>query len=227
MTPKLYPIADNPQSQVRGQVYQQLRQAVLDGGLKPGDRLVERKLAEQLKVSRTPVREAIRMLELEGLVSHMPRIGVVVTGFDDQEVHEIYRIRAVLEGLATRMAAERIAPDQLKELVKLLEEIEVCAAGENLERLEIVHREFNDLIYRAADSPRLYSMITPLTEYITRYARVGYALPGRVAEATQEHRQLVAAIKLRDGDMAERAAREHINNSRHAYFREITLKQGK
>ena len=121
----------------------------------------------------------------------------------------------------------RSAPDQLKELVKLLEEIEVCAAGENLERLEIVHREFNDLIYRAADSPRLYSMITPLTEYITRYARVGYALPGRVAEATQEHRQLVAAIKLRDGDMAERAAREHINNSRHAYFREITLKQGK
>ncbi|MEW5954540.1 MAG: GntR family transcriptional regulator [Bacillota bacterium] len=227
MVYNLYPIADEPQSQVRDKVYQQLRQAVLKGGLKPGDRLIERKLAEQLKVSRTPVREAIRMLELEGLVSHIPRIGVVVARIDDQEVYEIYRIRAVLEGLASRMAAERIEPPRLQELTALLEQIEACAAGGDLIRLEKLHREFNDSIYRTAGSPRLYTMITSLTDYITRYARVGYAHPGRLAEATREHRQLVEAIKLRDGDLAERVAREHINNSRHAYFRETTMKKEK
>lgn len=217
--------SDETQVQVRDGVYQKLRQAVLDGTMKPGERLIERKLAQQLEVSRTPVREAIRILEREGLVYHLPRIGARVSQIDEQEVNEIYRIRAVLEGLATRMAAERIDADQLNELTRLMHLIEneaysSQASQAHLEKLEKIHREFNDLIYRAAGSPRLYDMITSLAEYIARYARVGYAQPGRVAEATREHRQLVEAIKLRDGDLAERIAREHINNSRHAYFRE-------
>lgn len=216
---------DETQAQVRDRVYQKLRQAVLEGTLTPGERLIERKLAQQLKVSRTPVREAIRILEREGLVYHLPRVGATVARMDEQEVNETYRIRAVLEGLATRMAAERIEPSQLHELTKLLDLIEAYSSQENLEKLEKIHWEFNDLIYRAAGSPRLYDMITSLADYIAIYVRFGYAQPGRIAEATREHRQLVEAIKLRDGDLAERVAREHINNSRHAYFRERILKQ--
>jgi len=217
----LQPVEDQRHPQIRDKVYERLRQAMLKGLLKPGDRLVERKLAEQLGVSRTPVREAIRMLELEGLVSHLPRLGSVVAQVTDTEVLEIYRIRAVLEGLAARMAAEKISEEQLQQLVNLLRSIETVAQTENQDQLETLHREFNDLIYRAAGSTRLYGMITTLVDHITRYARVGYCHPGRIAEATREHRQLVEAIKLRDGALAERVAREHIDNSRRAYFNEL------
>lgn len=220
----LPPVENEPQSQVRDKVYERLRQAILKDQLKPGSRLVERKLAEQLNVSRTPVREAIRMLELEGLVSHLPRIGAVVALVNDMEVYEVYRIRSVLEGLAARMAAEKIQPDQLEQLTKLLKSIEDLSLKGDPDSLERVHREFNDIIYKAADSPRLYSMITSLADYITRYVRVGYSRPGRMKEAAGEHRQLVEAIKLRDGDLAERVAREHINNSRYAYFSEMAQK---
>ncbi|ABO51474.1 transcriptional regulator, GntR family [Desulforamulus reducens MI-1] len=217
----LAPIEAVPHPQIRDKVYQQLRQAILDGHIKPGERLVERKLANLLGVSRTPVREALRMLELEGLVAHLPRVGVVVAQVSDMEVLEIYRIRAVLEGLAARMAAEKIKPGQLEQLINALEQLDGFVTGDDLESLEKAHEEFNDLLYRAADSQRLYAMITTLVEHINRYAKVGYGLPGRIEEANREHRQLVEAIKLGDGSLAERLAREHIDNSRRAYFNEM------
>lgn len=215
---ELKPVTDA--QQMRDQVYQRLRRAIFQGRLKPGERLVERKLAEQLGVSRTPVREAIRMLELEGLVYHQPRIGAVVAEIDDSEVLEIYRIRAVLEGLAARMAAERIEPEGLKELELLYEKMQKTLV-EDPANVDKVHREFNDLIYRAAGSPRLYNMVTTLADYVIRYANIGYSNPERLRQANNEHRQLLEAIKLRDGDLAERVAREHIENSKRAYFREI------
>lgn len=219
----LLPLKHQPQPQIRDKVFEQLRQAILEGNLRPGYRLVERKLAEQLGVSRTPVREAIRMLELEGLVSHLPRIGCVVAQVTDLEVLEIYRIRAVLEGLAARMAAEKIKPEELQHLTELLSYIEELTSQPNvdLDQLSKIHQEFNDVIYKAAHSPRLYGMIISLVDYIKRYTRVGYCHPGRITEATIEHHQLVEAIKLRDGGLAERVAREHIDNSRRAYFSEI------
>ena len=204
--------------QTRDRVYKQLRRDILRGRLKPGERLVERRLAAQLGASRTPVREALRSLQQEGLVYHSPHRGAVVAEVRDEDINEVYRIRAVLEGLAARMAAERIQPEQLARLPDLLEAIQQCAEAGDLDGLDRAHQEFNDVIYRAADSPRLYRMITSLADYIGRVVRVGYGRPGRVAKAIAEHRQLVEAIRMRDGDLAERVAREHINKSRHAYF---------
>lgn len=221
---ELEPIGGQVQPQIREQVYEKIRQAIVEGRIKPGERLKERRLAAQLGVSRTPIREAIRMLELEGLVAHLPRVGVVVSRVSDEEVLEVYRIRAVLEGLTARMAAERILPEQLKKLIQVFESIQEHAKVGDLEKLEISHQEFNDLIYRAAGSQRLYSMLTGLVDSITRYTRVGYSHPGRIEEATREHRQLVEALKMRDGALAERLAREHIDNSRRAYFNELAQK---
>ncbi len=221
----LDPILTGPLPKIRDKVYEKLRQAILLGRLKPGTRLVERKLAGQLNVSRTPVREAIRMLELEGLVSYLPRTGVVVAGINEEEVIEIYRIRAALEGLAARMAAERIKPDQLEKLEGLLRSMEFNAGRENTGLLEDAHREFNDLIFRAAGSPRLYTMIASLADYVQRYVRVGYSLPGRVAEAAREHRLIYEALQAGDGDMAEQTARNHIQKSRQAYISRMEPKR--
>jgi len=217
----LQPIINEPLPQVRNLVYQRLRRAILDGQLKPESRLIERKLAEQLGVSRTPVREAIRMLELEGLVSDNPKSGAVVARINVKEVFEIYRIRAVLEGLAARMAAENINREELERLSELVARMEQLSQQGEIDDLGRVHQEFNDLIYRAAGSPRLYSMITSLVESVNRYIRVGYCFPGRVAEATAEHLQLVEALRGHDGELAEQVAREHIENSRRAYVNEI------
>lgn len=221
----LTPIKLEHQPQMRDQVFEKIRQAIIAGKLKPGQRLVERTLAEQLGVSRTPIREALRMLELEGLISYLPKLGAVVAQVSDAEVLEIYRIRAVLEGLAARMAAERITPEIVNKLMKKLIDIEGAARQRDLARLEREHRQFNDIIYRAAGSVRLYDMITTLVDHIHRYTKVGYSLPGRIEEATREHRRLAEAIKGKNGALAEQMAREHIDNSRKAYFQTLANQQ--
>ncbi|AGL00252.1 GntR family transcriptional regulator [Desulfoscipio gibsoniae] len=217
----LTPVKLMPHPQIRDQVFQKLRRAIITGELKPNERLVERTLAEQLGVSRTPIREAIRMLELEGLISYLPKLGAVVTQVSNEEVLEIYRIRSVLEGLAARMAAENITPAATNELMKTLGELERAAEQRDLTGLEQEHRQFNDIIYQAAGSPRLYGMITTLVDHIQRYARVGYSQPQRIEEATREHRRLAEAIKAQNGALAEQVAREHIDNSRKAYFQTL------
>lgn len=214
----LTPVKLLPHPQMRDHVFKKLRRAIITGELKPGERLVERTLAEQLGVSRTPVREAIRMLELEGLISHSPKLGAVVARVSAAEVLEIYRIRSVLEGLAAHMAAENITPADANKLMQTLERIESAAQQRDLTRLEQEHRQFNDIIYRAAGSPRLYSMITTLADHIQRHVHVGYSQPKRIEEATREHRRLAEAIKAQNSPLAEQVAREHIDNSRKAYF---------
>lgn len=215
----LRPITGQSAAQIRNKVHSRLRKAIIEGGFRPGDRLIERKLAAQLKVSRTPVREAIRVLEREGLVSHIPRVGAAVAKVDPGDVLDVYRIRAVLEGLAARLAAERIKGEQLENLTRLLAAVNRHARAGNHDQMENAHRAFNDVLYRAAGSPRLYSMITTLVDYIGVHVRVGYSRPGRIEEAAGEHHRLVQALKMRDGDLAESVAREHIENSRRAYFR--------
>lgn len=221
----LTPIEPINHPQMRDQVFEKLRQAIINGDLKPGERLVERTLAEQLGVSRTPVREAIRMLELEGLITFQPKLGAVVSRVSDSEVIEIYRIRAVLEGLAARMAAENITPDGIEKLMNKLKEMEKAAEERDIIQLEKFHRQFNDIIYQAANSPRLYSMISTLVDHIQLYTKVGYSQPKRIEEASKEHRQLAEAIVQKNKDLAEHAARKHIDNSRRAYFQKMANRE--
>ncbi|MQL53788.1 FCD domain-containing protein [Desulfofundulus thermobenzoicus] len=214
----LTPVEPYQGPDTREMVYIKLKKALLAGEIGSGQRLVERKLAEKLGVSRTPVREAIRMLEREGLVRHVPRSGSVAVALSPGEVLDIYSIRAVLEGLAARLAAERIDEPNIRQMEEKVRQMDWCIQGGQTDRLENLHLEFNDLIYRSAGSPRLYRMITSLVDYVAGFTRTGYTHPGRMEEAAAEHRQLARAIAMRDGLLAERIAREHIENSRRAFF---------
>ncbi|MGB9792258.1 MAG: GntR family transcriptional regulator [Thermacetogeniaceae bacterium] len=200
------------------QVYQMLRKAILSEEIKPGERLVERKIATKLGVSRTPVREALRMLETEGLVKHIPRKGVVVTRLSPQEAWEIYQIRSVLEGLAARLAAEWITKEEVEHIENLLEEMEKAVEAKDLVYLNELNNQFNDAIYTAARSPRLKQMISNLYDYIASFARIGYNLPGRIQEVLAEHRGIFEAIKKGDVEEAERLARAHVVRSCECYF---------
>lgn len=223
----LEPINLDNYQQVRQEAYQALREAILTGRLEPGTRLVERKIARQLGVSRTPVREAIRKLELEGLVEHQPRRGVVVARMSSREAFEVYSIRAVLEGLAARLAAEHINPVQLRKLNDIVGAMERACENEDQEGLQELHLEFNEIIWNAAESPRLHQMINNLVDYIVGFTKLGYSVPGRVRAATREHRELLEALSRGDGEKAERLARQHIENSRHAYFVQVALRDQK
>ncbi len=204
---------------IRETAFEILRHAILSGKLEPGQRLVERELANQLGISRTPIREAIRKLELEGLVTHIPRKGVIVTKVSLNEVIEIFTIRAALEGVAARLASENITPKIASKLKMLVDQMDKAIEEGEQEKFRDLHLKFNDIIYKAANSPRLYQMIQTFVEYIASYTQKGYSHPGRMQEAAREHRTIVEAITSGNSILAEKLAKEHIENSKQAYLK--------
>ncbi len=209
----LQPIEVASFSPVREAVFARLRQAIVSGELPPGTRLVERELAAQLGVSRTPVREAFRKLEHEGLVGQSGRKSLVVRQLSRDEVREILAIRATLEGLAAELAAEHARPSHLRTFRGLLARMDRAAVSGDTAVLAELNEQFNASLYAAAGSPRLAEMLGSLREQADKFARRGYEVPGRAAEAVREHHRIVEAIAAGDREAAAREAREHVRSS--------------
>jgi DNA-binding GntR family transcriptional regulator len=213
-------------SPVREEVFNRLRQAILTGELQPGTRLVERELASQLGVSRTPVREAFRKLELEGLVAQNGRRTLVVTHFSHRDVQEIFQIRAALEGLAAEMASRNAQPRHLVRFAHLLEEMRRAVASRDMRALGRLNDRFNEVLYDAAGSQRLSQLLGTLRESVSRFTRMSYDVPGRGVEAMAEHEAIVAAIRARDPEAARRAAVEHVRRSERTFFQSAQSRDG-
>ncbi|GFN21747.1 GntR family transcriptional regulator [Thermanaeromonas sp. C210] len=194
-------------------VFETLREAILSGQLKAGERLMEVQLAEEMGVSRTPVREAIRKLELEGLVVMVPRKGAYVAGISTKDITEVFEIRSALESLAAALACERITEEELEELERLLVQVAECAEKNDLETLIQVDTRFHNVLYRASRNERLAQIINNLGDQIQRFRTTSLATPGRMKEALEEHKALVEAITARDVELAQRLAQEHIENA--------------
>lgn len=216
----LEPVQTREYSPIREEVFTMLRQAILTGKLQPGDRLVERELAEQLGVSRTPVREALRKLELENLVTHIPRKGVVVSEISKKDVIEIFDIRASLEGLASSLAAEKATKEDLQGLCELLEQMDAAENERDNEELSELHDHFHKQLFAIADSPRLIQMINSLSDYISRFTKAGYSIPGRRSAAQQEHKDLLECLEAKDPERAKTIAEKHIMNSKAVVLRQ-------
>jgi len=203
---------------IRDSVFSILRNAILDKKLETGQRLVERNIAEQLGVSRTPVREAIRKLELEKLVTHVPRKGVVVSGFTKADIVEILIIRTSLEALICSIAAAKIKPQELERLESLAKQISNEHGKMNFKKSNQLNNKFHEIIYRAAESPRLYDLLDTLREYITRFTQSAYSKPGRPEEAWEEHNRLIEALQNHDSSSADASAKRHVENSNKAFL---------
>ncbi|TZE80976.1 GntR family transcriptional regulator [Calorimonas adulescens] len=214
-------------SSISDKVFNLLKNAILSGELKPGERLVERKLSEKLGISRTPVREAIQKLKSQGLAVQLPRKGAVVSMVTPREVIDVFNIREVLEGLAARLAAENANKRQINQLNRILNEMEKCVALNNEEELEDLHIKFHETIYKIAGNEKLYQMLINLQEYIRTYTRVGYSFHGRIEEATMEHSQIVREIESHNASRAEYYAKRHIENSRDAYISKLEEEKSK
>lgn len=210
---RLVPVKLDTYKPLREVVFESLREAIIQGILKPGERLMEIQLAEEMGVSRTPVREAIRKLELEGFVVMVPRKGAYVARISLKDIADVFEIRASLEALAAGLAAERITAEELEELERCVVQTSEMAEKESLDNVVQIDTNFHDLIYKASRNQRLTQIISLLREQIQRFRSISLAHPGRSHEALEEHKHLVEAIADRNVELAQRLALQHIENA--------------
>lgn len=213
---RLIPVKLDNYKPLREIVFESLREAIINGVLKPGERLMEVQLAEEMGVSRTPVREAIRKLELEGFVIMVARKGAYVAGISMKDVVDVFEIRAALEGLAASLAAERITDEEKEEMERLLVRKAACVEAGDYDSLTEIDTEFHELLYKASRNERLMQIISNLREQINRFRMVSLAFPGRGREALEEHKKIAEAIAERDAALAQALAQEHIENAENA-----------
>lgn len=177
----LEPIKLDAYKPLREVVSETLRQAIKDGVLKPGERLMEIQLADELGVSRTPIREAIRKLELEGFVVMVPRRGTYVADISLKDIAQVFEIRSALEELAAGLAAERITPDELEYLERILVEINEYIDNDEFDKIVDADVRFHDVLYHASRNQRLVDILNNLREQMLRFRSISMHYPGRLA----------------------------------------------
>lgn len=207
---------------LRDFIFERLRQDILEGKYKKGEILVESELAKEFGVSRTPIREVLRQLELEGLVVSIPNKGVFVQGISDKDIEDIYVIRRMLEGLAARWAVQNITEDQLELLRETCDLMEFYTEKGDLEKVAKYNTRFHEIIFEASGSKYLRNVLNQFQEYVTRMRRESLKLPGRAKKALEEHRAILQALEERNPEKAEQLLIEHVRNSS-----EIVLKSRK
>ncbi|TYP55413.1 GntR family transcriptional regulator [Thermosediminibacter litoriperuensis] len=204
---------------IRDLIYEHIRRMIFSGELKDGERLVEKDLAERLKVSRTPVREALRKLETEGLVVHLPRKGVVVKGFSREDVIEIYSIREALEALAITYTVKNITGAELEKLRECLELMRRHTEVDDTENLFRASQEFNDILIKSCRMPRLIDLISTYQEYLARFRMVTMKSRERKLSALKEHEEIFKAVAERDVERAEKLVRNHLRKALETYLK--------
>lgn len=227
MENRLAPIKIDSYQPLREVVCESLREAIRKGILKPGERIMEIQLAEELGVSRTPVREAIRKLELEGYVVMMPRRGTYVANMSIRDINEIFEIRTALESLSNGLAAEHITDEELEHLQRLLVIIGGYIKENNMEKIVDTDIEFHDVLYHAARNGRLIGIISNLRDQLTRFRTLSMSYPGRLEETLSEHKAIVDAIAAHDRKAASHAAEIHMEKSEKTLMKAMKIVEEK
>ena len=206
---------------MRDVVFQTLRHAILKGELQPGERLMEIKLAERLGVSRTPIREAIRKLELEGLVVMIPRKGAAVANITEKDTKDVLEVRRTLEMFAVEVACDRITPEQLVQLKEAAKAFEASNGSMDLIRIAETDMHFHEIIYEATHNERLVQMLNNLRENMYRY-RIEYLKdPNYYNSLVAEHQEILDAVENGDKERARVCMRDHIDNQQLAVISKI------
>lgn len=200
--------ADNPAVSAEEEAYQHLLHGIRLGTLRPGERLLTEDIAQSIGMSRMPVREALRRLAAEGLITVRPNRGAVVRGLSVKEVDEVFEMRAVLEGLAAGRAARHAKEADVRGLERLLDRMAECES--DMGEWVTLHRQFHETICRIGDSPRLASQISSLHSIVEPLMRVWLENALQPATARTSHADIVAALRANDSKAAEAIMRRHV-----------------
>lgn len=198
---------------LRGRVYHKIRDDILSGKYKENEELREITIGNELGVSRTPVREAFRQLELEGLIQIVPNKGAYVTGITVKDVQDIYQMRSLLEGLCAKWATEHITKEQIEELEENVYLSEFHADKGHTEQLAELDNRFHEILYEACNSKMLEHQLRDYHEYVLRVRKKTLAKNKRSHDSNHEHKDILEAIKEHDPEKAERFANRHILNA--------------
>ena len=197
---------------LRDVVFNTLRQAILRGEMEPGERLMEIQLADKLGVSRTPIREAIRKLELEGLVIMIPRKGAEVAHITEKDMRDVLEVRAALEELAATLACRNVTPERIEELKMANKRFEAAIISKDVVAIVDADVNFHDIIYAMTDNQRLIQIINNLREQMYRY-RVEYLKDEKnFPILIREHSQIVEGLTAKDKTMLTAAMHKHVMN---------------
>lgn len=208
---------------LRDVVFNTLRQAILTGDLKPGERLMEIHLANKLGVSRTPIREAIHKLELEGLVTMIPRRGAEVAQITEKSMNDVLEVRRALDALCVELACDRISEEELSALKEACDSFELSVKTKDVKKIAQADVALHDIIVRATGNQRLIQLVNNLSEQMYRY-RFEYIKDSSQHETlVAEHKIIYQSIVRKDKETAAAAAKTHIDNQKRAIIRRIRL----
>lgn len=210
---------------LRDVVFHTLREAILKEKIKPGERLMEIQLSKKLGVSRTPVREAIRMLELEGLVTMMPRKGATVAAISEKSLRDVLEVRRSLEELSVMLACERMTWEQFEELRLANVRFAKAAEEEDITVIAKTDEDFHDIIYQSTDNDKLILLLNQLRDQMYRYRIEHIKIKERRSILIREHQEIIDALRERDSTVAVTVMRRHINNQEIQVTRKIKEKE--
>ncbi|WP_430884527.1 GntR family transcriptional regulator [Fusibacter sp. JL216-2] len=195
-------------------IFEKIREDILNGMYNPGEKIVEAKLADELGVSRTPVREALKQLELDGLVENIPNRGVIVKGVTAQDIKDIYTIREAIEGIAAKWSVERMSQEELDSLKEIYELMEFYTFKKDVDKIFELNTRFHELIYNATKSRFLEHVLRDFQLFIktTRYESL--KSEGRMDHTLREHKEILDAFIDRDEEKAVKKIIEHISHSK-------------
>ena len=208
---------------LRDVVFNTLRKAILTGKLKPGERLMEVHLASRLGVSRTPIREAIRKLELEGLVIMIPRRGAEVAQITEKSLKDVLEVRRALDALSVELACDRITEEEIRTLKDACDEFENAVKGKEVSVIAKADVALHDIIVQAAGNQRLQQLVNNLAEQMYRYRFVYIKDESQHEKLIAEHKEIYESIANRDKERASKAAKIHIDNQEKSIIRQIRL----
>jgi DNA-binding GntR family transcriptional regulator len=194
---------------LRERILETIRDDIMRGLLKPGERVAEPELADRFGISRTPIREAFRQLESEGYLTVIPRKGAVVVSFSERDVEEFYAIKSILEGYAARMAAVKLTAKEIDRLSAINEKLRGLAQSGDVKHFFKVHNDFHDLFTKAAGNDKLYDLISNLMAKFQRLRIASLSVPGRMDVSVQEHERIIQAFRDRNADIAEQLVRKN------------------
>ncbi len=204
---------------LRERIVSSIRNAIINGQLRPGARIAEPELAEKFGISRTPIREAFRQLETEGFISVIPRKGAIVASFSAQDVSNFYDLKMILEGYAARLAAMSLTESEIDRMEAINRQIEAAAGKKDVRRVLELHNDFHDTFLRACGNEKLHQIVQAMVAQFQRY-RMILAMPGRVEGSIEQHVEIVDAFRRRDPALAEKLVQKNA-----LYGKKILLKE--